>query len=117
MAWADEPVGLAGAFFEPPDWVVIAMWVAPTHRGRGLGRALLDTVAAFVRAQGAGEMVLGVTDGNEAARRLYERYGFVDTGVANPIREGEDLIVREMRLQLFRPARTPGTDDPAASTS
>ena len=57
-------------------------------------------VVDYIRGQGASEVVLGVVDGNDAARALYERYGFVDTGVANPLREGEALIVREMKLQL-----------------
>lgn len=65
-----------------------------------MGRALLDAVVAFIRGQGATEVVLGVTDGNDAARALYERYGFAFNGVTNPLREGESLIVREMKLQL-----------------
>lgn len=101
LAWdADTPVGLAGTFFDDPDWVVIAMWVDPARRGKGLGRLLLDAVVDFQRAQGAAESVLGVVDGNDAARALYERYGFKDNGVANPLREGESLIVREMTLSL-----------------
>ncbi|HEV2591073.1 MAG TPA: GNAT family N-acetyltransferase [Gaiellaceae bacterium] len=101
LAWDGEtPVGLAGTFFDDPDWVVIAMWVDPAHRGQGLGRLLLDAVVDFERTQGATESVLGVVDGNDAARALYERYGYQDNGVANPLREGEPLIVREMTLKL-----------------
>ena len=101
IAWdGKNAVGLAGTFFDDPDWVVIAMWVDPAQRGNGLGRLLLDAVVDFQRAQGATESVLGVVDGNDAARALYERYGFEDNGVANPLREGEPLIVREMRLVL-----------------
>lgn len=100
VAWADSAVGLAGTFFDEPDWVVIAMWVDPEHRGKGLGRRLLDAVVDFQRVHGATESVLGVVDGNDGARALYERYGYRDNGVANPLREGEPLIVREMRLAL-----------------
>ena len=100
IAWDEKPVGLAGTFFDDPDWVVIAMWVDPAHRGKGLGWKLLDAVVGFQRAHGATESVLGVVDGNSEARALYERYGFRDNGVANPLREGEPLIVREMRLPL-----------------
>jgi GNAT superfamily N-acetyltransferase len=101
LAWdGGTPVGIAGTFFDDPDWVVIAMWVAPQSRGGGLGRRLLDAVVDFQRAHGATESVLGVVDGNDAARTLYERYGYVDAGVANPLREGEPLIVRELRLKL-----------------
>jgi len=101
LAWDGEtPVGIAGTFFDDPDWVVIAMWVAPTRRGEGLGRRLLDAVVEFQRGRGATESVLGVVEGNGAAQALYERYGYVDTGIANPLREGEPLIVRELRLKL-----------------
>ena len=100
LAWDEKPIGLAGTFFDDPDWVVIAMWVDPARRGQGLGRRLLDAVVEFQRAHGATESVLGVVDGNDAARALYERYGFRDNGVANALRPGEPLIVREMRLTL-----------------
>ena len=54
LAWdGDAPVGIAGTFFDDPDWVVIAMWVDPARRGGGLGRRLLDAVVDFQRAQGA----------------------------------------------------------------
>ncbi len=101
LAWdGDAAVGIVGTFNDKGESVIVAMWVAPTHRGDGLGRALLDAVVGFIRAQGAAEVVLGVTDGNDAARALYERYGFAFNGVANPLREGEPLIVRELRLKL-----------------
>ena len=101
LAWdGADPVGIAGTFLDAGEWVVIAMWVDPAHRGTGVGRRLLDAVIEFHREHGATESVLGVVDGNGGARTLYERYGFVDTGVANPLREGEPLIVREMKLVL-----------------
>ena len=101
LAWdGATPIGIAGTFEDAGEHVVIAMWVDPARRGEGIGRQLLDAVVDFIRAKGAREVVLGVVDGNDAARVLYERYGFVDTGVANPLREGEPLIVREMKLQL-----------------
>ncbi|MGB6714591.1 MAG: GNAT family N-acetyltransferase [Candidatus Cybelea sp.] len=51
--------------------------VAPTMRGRGLGRRLLDLVVILARSAGAGKLTLFVYEGNAPARRLYERYGFV----------------------------------------
>lgn len=100
LAWdGDHPVGIAGAFrSEAGRWTVIAMWVRPAHQGRGLGRRLLDAVVGFIRAQGGREAFLGVTDGNYGARRLYETYGFVEDGVAYPLRDGSPLVARELRL-------------------
>jgi ribosomal protein S18 acetylase RimI-like enzyme len=98
----DAPVGIAGTYLDDDDGRrnVIAMWVDPQQRGAGIGRALLDAVVEFVRAQGASELVLGVTDGNDAARRLYESYGFAENGESYPLREGSPLTVRELRLPL-----------------
>jgi ribosomal protein S18 acetylase RimI-like enzyme len=50
--------------------------VAPDRRGGGIGTALLHEVYRQVRADGAGEMVIGVLATNEAAMRLYRREGF-----------------------------------------
>jgi ribosomal protein S18 acetylase RimI-like enzyme len=81
------PVATAGWFSRDPGWGdVVAMWVDPRHRGRGLGRQMLEVVVADVRAAGLG-VRLWVADGNPASR-LYERFGFVTTGRRAPIRPG-----------------------------
>jgi GNAT superfamily N-acetyltransferase len=50
--------------------------VLSSHRGRGLGQAvLLQALHGFWRA-GSGRAVLEVTAGNDAAIRLYRRLGF-----------------------------------------
>jgi GNAT superfamily N-acetyltransferase len=80
-------VATAGWFVSEPGWgQVVAMWVDPVWRGRGLGRLLLDAVVADVRAAGL-RVLLWVADGNRA-RRLYEQAGFVPTGEQAPIRPG-----------------------------
>jgi ribosomal protein S18 acetylase RimI-like enzyme len=63
---------------EPPGSYALLsdLVVLPPHRGRGLGRALLDAAAAHARAQGAAELRLGVLAGNAAARALYGAAGF-----------------------------------------
>lgn len=101
LAWGDgRPVGISGTFRRDDGWTLISMWVEPAHRGAGLGHALVDAVAGFVRAQGGSELVLGVTEGNDVARRLYERCGFAPTGVQEPLREGSPLVVHRLRLEL-----------------
>ena len=53
---------------------LISMWVAPSARGRGVGRALVGRVIS----ESAGKPLwLRVIDGNETAIRLYQRCGFV----------------------------------------
>jgi ribosomal protein S18 acetylase RimI-like enzyme len=55
------------------------MYVQPAFRKEGLAGRLLDALLAL--AKGRVELVqLAVWDGNIAARRLYERFGFVAYG-------------------------------------
>ena len=54
------------------------MYVAAEVRGRGLGRLLLEHAVDYARQlPGLEEINLAVTVGNDPARRLYERFGFV----------------------------------------
>lgn len=101
LAWdGDDAFGLAGVFAtDDGAWQVISMWVDPNARGRGAGRALLDAVVAWARERDPDRTIrLSVTDGNDGARWLYERYGFVDTGVTEPLRSNSALITRELEL-------------------
>jgi ribosomal protein S18 acetylase RimI-like enzyme len=100
LAWdGATPLGMAGAYRDDDDrWNVISMWVDPTARGRGIGRALLERVVGFAREHGAEQIVLGVTDGNDAARALYETYGFVDNGESESLRSNPTLNVRYLTL-------------------
>lgn len=53
--------------------------VAPEHRGRGIGRALLGAVKDWAESRGAEFIELGVLAQNEGAVRLYESLGFRDS--------------------------------------
>ena len=57
------------------------MFVAPEFRRLGLARRLLDTALAFAREIGLEQLTLIVDEKNEAARRLYDSYGFVAFGI------------------------------------
>lgn len=60
---------------------LVGMMVADTHRGRGIGRALLG--AAIARLQATDELAqvtLSVTTSNRAAVGLYESAGFTRYG-------------------------------------
>ena len=60
--------------------LVVGMYVAPEAGGRGIGRALLEALLAQARGEGLAGLVLTVTEGNGAARRLYEAAGFRSFG-------------------------------------
>jgi len=55
--------------------------VLAAHRGRGIGRALLERAEAFVRERGAQVLRVGVRSGNVAARGLYAAAGFAEDRV------------------------------------
>ncbi len=50
--------------------------VLPSHRGRGVGAALLDALEARARARGCCKVTLEVHDTNTRAQALYRRRGF-----------------------------------------
>lgn len=54
--------------------------VAAERQGQGLGRYLLDKVAACARGLGAGSILLEVRPSNQRALAVYLRYGFIEIG-------------------------------------
>jgi ribosomal protein S18 acetylase RimI-like enzyme len=79
-----------------PAGVLHDLIVEPGHRGRGIGRLLLDTMLSELRARGAPRVVLSTAERNEAAQRLFSRKGFRRTMVEmtyeldEPAGEGPD---------------------------
>jgi GNAT superfamily N-acetyltransferase len=71
--------------------------VDPSHRGRGVGHAVLCGVDAWARRRGL-RLHLDVNTSNAAARRSYERFGFTATGETRPLRDGSDEVVERMVL-------------------
>ena len=86
---------------DPQAGYLISMWVAREARGRGIGAALVGGVVAWARGRGLRRLVLDVGAHNAPARRLYERAGFIATGVtgALPPPRGH-LREIEMALEL-----------------
>ncbi len=93
VAWCDgRPAGIVGAWeFEPMATELVGMWVAAECRGRGVGDALVAWVIDRARERGSARVGLWFAAGNEAARRLYERCGFVEVDDATP---AEDRFAR-----------------------
>ena len=60
--------------------------VAPAHRGRGIGRALLRHVATHLRASGIVQWELNVLPGNAPAIALYTSVGMAPAGHGTAIR-------------------------------
>ncbi|KAI0352514.1 hypothetical protein OH77DRAFT_1428551 [Trametes cingulata] len=88
-------------------YFIVAMWVAPEHRRRGLGRRLMeaalacaaeDTKAPTGALEGdnvgtKAEVILEVTLENERAKRMYEGLGF-ETFLVKPAEGGGEAWMR-----------------------
>jgi len=83
---------------------LVGMMVADSHRGRGIGRALLAAAIARLKAlPDLAQVTLSVTAGNHAAIGLYESQGFVRYGClpdAIRLADGRSLAKDLMRLRL-----------------
>ena len=81
-------VGMAGAGWSPKTKLrhvaeVYAVYVKPSHRGKGIGKALMRRLLDDLKALPQIEKVkLSVTDSNQAAVSLYLRLGFEIVGRA-----------------------------------
>jgi ribosomal-protein-alanine N-acetyltransferase len=74
-------VGYAGLCDYPDEAFVQTMAVAPTVQRRGIGALLLEELLAEAARRRQQRVLLEVRHDNEAAQRLYLRYGFTRTGV------------------------------------
>jgi ribosomal-protein-alanine N-acetyltransferase len=102
-AWVlREPAGaLAGYFllmYAVDEAHLLDLGVAAPLHGRGVGRYLLDRIAALSRAQHMASILLEVRPSNTRALEVYRRYGYEEIGRRKgyyPAHEGrrEDAIV------------------------
>ncbi|HST24471.1 MAG TPA: GNAT family N-acetyltransferase [Gaiellaceae bacterium] len=92
---------------EPPAWngraAIPHLYVAPTHRGQGVGRALLDTLAAEARAANARCLFVETQNVNYPAVQFYLATGFYLSGLDESF---YDPIALPGEFALFF-ARTP----------
>src|SRR6476646_2799547 len=73
-------IGMASAVHyvhpdKPPELWINEVGVAPTHRGLGIGRRLLDSLFERGRSLGCRQAWVATGPGNVAARRLYAAAG------------------------------------------
>lgn len=99
-----EPVGMVGGVRDDKivgrAWM-ISLWSVPEARRRGVGQLLAQTVIDWAKTDMACESLhLHCVDGNDTARKLYDKLGFTLTGdtIDHPRIEG--LIEHEMRIAL-----------------
>ena len=79
--WSGEPVGFALWFYTFSTFrgrhgiYLEDLYVRPGHRGRGIGRALLENLAARCAAEGLGRLEWAVLDWNAPSIAFYESLG------------------------------------------
>ncbi|GAB2777213.1 hypothetical protein GCM10027020_33220 [Nocardioides salsibiostraticola] len=107
----DTAVGLACGIHTatPGELELTAMWIAPSHRGTGLGDALIGAVRDWAADQGAHRLTLAVVSTNDSAIRLYARHGFTVAESALPSDHGqrENDIVMSLDLSSGNPDQRP----------
>ena len=89
----DGPDGLAVLRFRAAIWssglecYLAELYVRPTVRGQGMGRALMEAALHEARLRGADTMDIGVDEPDLVARRLYESLGFTNRagGAGGPL--------------------------------
>src|SRR6266511_410783 len=52
------------------------IWVVPEHRGKGVGKALVEWAGEWARKRGHRKIKLEVAETNARARHVYESLGF-----------------------------------------
>jgi ribosomal protein S18 acetylase RimI-like enzyme len=92
--WA-EPLGICQVRFRASVWSATCdaqiedLFVRSHARGRGVGRALVETALERGRGRGCTQIDVDVGEANDAALRLYERAGFVSKAAG-----GRQLLLR-----------------------
>jgi GNAT superfamily N-acetyltransferase len=101
----EELVGTAtGVWQGDGDMMIVAMYVVPQARGRGLAVRLIDEIAEVAMAGGGRRLLLDLAEGNAAAER---RYGFVLTGQSTPMERDPSIMESRFAYPLGDPSKTP----------
>ncbi len=77
--------------------------VEPDARGLRIGDRLVEAVIDFARDGGYRDLVLWTNDALSAARRIYQRHGFVLVAEKPHCLFGADLTGQDWRLDLHPP--------------
>ena len=93
----DLPVGMA-MYHDLDDWKAYdfsQFFIDQRYQGKGFGHEAAAQILQMMKEDGQyDKVVLCYIDGDDAARKLYEKLGFIHTGEA----DGDEIIM-ELRLR------------------
>ncbi|MFL0811447.1 MAG: GNAT family N-acetyltransferase [Agarilytica sp.] len=99
----ESPVGLAiGVLHSKEDNTahIYQMWVSKSHRGSGIGSALLKRTEAWANELSLESLSLEVATSNSEAVSLYKSVGFLPCGAQEALRAGSEVLAQSMILEL-----------------
>jgi putative acetyltransferase len=74
------------------------MYTRPSHRGRGIGRMIVERIEALAREEALSRLVLETGDRHPAAWAVYERAGFTRCGPVLDYPDSEWSVFYEKNL-------------------
>ena len=91
----DKVVAYAGAWISFEEAQVMNVAIHPDYRGKGFGTKLFAQLIDEVKSRGATAITLEVRPSNEAAIKLYEKFGLKSVGRRKSyyIDNGEDALI------------------------
>jgi len=93
----EQAVGIvAGVINGQNEYNLIAMWVHPEYRGRGVAGQLIAAIKERALARGHRRIVLDVAPENVSAATLYQRQGFVFLPEWEPLESHPHISVQKM---------------------
>lgn len=85
--------GYGGLMIVGEEATIVTLAVAPGRRQRGIASRLMMALIDQARARAVRHLTLEVRESNEAARLLYEKFGFEAAGVRKGYYRTEDAVV------------------------
>jgi GNAT superfamily N-acetyltransferase len=93
-------VGVEGWSGDPRRRELVGMWVASSHRQRGIARQLLERVKEWATSEGATTLSRGVREGNEQALTAYLNMGMRPSGETMPEVNQPTKVIIVMECEL-----------------
>lgn len=91
----DTPIGM-GLYHDEPKrnaYIFSEFFINAQHQGKGYGEEATRMILDAMKADGKySKVILCYIQGNKAAKHLYEKFGFVETG------RDEDEIIMELNF-------------------